>query len=208
MTDKNPITDQIRAMVQWAYSEHAGVDGSIFELFSGQKVKNPSLKPDKRSEGFSPTRIHATESRRPGQSRIPIYSGHSGGEVKRAVASLHKLEQNWIHHCYNPSSERKSRAGSVLIRDLWREYQLRLNGTHARTRLISSLMLRVQLHQSRSYPGLMRWSASRPRQFSGVISRSSWSDTYSERWEEIHAMIERLDITALMSIYRKIYKEK
>lgn len=208
-TEPNPITDQVRAMIQWAYSEQPGVDGSIFEIFSGRKTVKANLKPSRRSAGLSPTRVHATATPREGKARIPISSGRSGGEIKRAVATLPAMEQNWVHHCYNPNRDRKLAASKALIPALWASYKAQnsLHGIHNRTVILAQFMLKVQMQQAQSYPGLVRWSPSRPAEFANVVTRSSWSDTHSKRWEGIHAMILALDHRALMAVYKAIEKK-
>ena len=209
ISEPNPITDQVRAMIQWAYSEQPGVDGSIFEIFSGRKTVKANLKPSRRSAGLSPTRVHATATPREGKARIPISSGRSGGEIKRAVATLPAMEQNWVHHCYNPSRERKMAATAALVPALWAKYKEQILGSrsHNRTAILALFMLKLQMQQARSYPGLSKWSPSRPEEFAPVVSRSSWSDTHSARWEGIHKMILALDHQALMGVYRAMEKK-
>lgn len=209
ISEPNPITDQVRAMIQWAYSEQPGVDGSIFEIFSGRKTVKANLKPSRRSAGLSPTRVHATATPREGRTRIPVSSGRSGGAVKRAVSTLPANEQNWIHHCYNPVHDRKLQATLALYPALWAHYKQAIGkkGTHTRTTILAQYMLKLQLQQARTYRGLAEWSASRPAEFATVVSRSSWSDTHSTRWAEIHNMILALDHRALMGVYRAMEKK-
>mgnify|MGYP003545001224 FL=1 len=78
----NPIADQVRARLQWAYGEKESVVGSISEVFSGRRTKNPDLPRGRASAGLSATRVHATETRKPGRSHIPISGGRSGGDIR------------------------------------------------------------------------------------------------------------------------------
>lgn len=208
-SEPNPITSQIRAMIQWAYSEQAGVDGSIFEMFSGRRVKQAKLKPSRRYEGLSPTRIHATESAKQGKARIPIASGRSGGEIKRAVASLPPVEQNWIHHCYNPSRDRKHSATKTLYPALWAIYKEEggLKGSHSKSTILTMFMLKIQLQHTRTYPGLQRWNESRPEEMATVITQPSWTDTHKRRWIAVHELITRTDHRALMAMYHQMQKK-
>lgn len=194
--------DRVRAALQWAFSEKASTPGSIFEVFSGKKTKESTLRPSRRSDGLSATRIHAVESARQGSAKIPISSGRSGGDIRRAIYSLPALQQNWVNHCYNPSSSKKIEAGKVLLSGLWDQYlaQGDTAGVHARSKTIVTFMLHIQLQQARSYAGLQRWSESMPGAFQGVISRSSWCDTHRDRWRAVHGMIINLDHTAIRGI--------
>lgn len=201
--------DRVRAIVQWAYSEQGGVEGSIFELFSGRKTKTANIKPSRRYDGLSASRVHATETRKQGHARIPIASGRSGGEVKRVVDTLPSTDQHWVHWVYNPSRIRKAFAIQRLGPAMWNLYQREndLTGVHARTLVIVNFMVRIQLEQARTYPGFQKWSASRPEQFADSISRSSWSDTHSARWKSIHSMLLRLDHQALAGVGRRLAKK-
>lgn len=205
----NQIIDKTRATIQWSFSEQPGVDGSIFEIFSGKQTQAAAkLKPSRRTVGFSPTRVHATESQKTGKARIPIASGRSGGEVKRAIASIPALEQNWIHYCYNPSFERKRAALKTLEPRLWAQYKAQSDtkGIHNRTMILTLFMLKIQLQQARSFPGLQKWTESRPEAMAQAVSRSSWSDTHSKQWKSVREMILKLDYSALLCVYGKLMK--
>lgn len=211
MTEKpNPVIDQVRAMIQWAYSEQAGASGSVFEVFSGKQTKKSVLSPSKRPAGLSPTRVHAVESRKQGKSRLPIASGRSGGEVKRAVAELQALHQHWIHLIYNPSREKKASATLVLYPALWKLYvaEKGLKGSHSRTVILTQFMLKIQLQQARSFPSYSKWTESRPEMLENAISLPSWSDTYKAKWISVRAILERLDTESLMAAYNSMNSAK
>lgn len=211
MTDKgNPIIDQVRAMIQWAYSEQAGASGSVMEIFSGRQTKKSVISPSKKQEGLSPTRVHATESRKQGKSRLPIASGRSGGEVKRAVATLPPLAQHWIHLIYNPNRDKKGAAMLVLYPALWQIYvvEYSLKGSHNRTVILTQFMLKIQLQQARSFPSYSKWTESRPEMLENAISLSSWTDTYKAKWINVREIIERLDRDSLMAAYNSMNNAK
>ena len=199
----NPIADQVRARLQWAYGEKESVVGSISEVFSGRRTKNPDLPRGRASAGLSATRVHATETRKPGRSHIPISGGRSGGDIRRAVYQLPPISQHWVHHCYNPSAYKKTEADAHLAAELAERLRKTLNGKHSATQTIATLMLRLQLEQSRSYSGLLLWSASKPQQFADM-SRSSWRDTYKPIWQTLHNTIAEIDENALLALYLKI----
>ncbi len=204
--EPNQITDRARAAVQWAFLERAGASGSIFEIFSGKETKSAKLPHGRRNIGLSGTRVHAIESPKSGKSKIPIASGRSGGEVKRAIWSLPPIEQNWVQYCYNPSASKKFAVGKMLSPALWELYksQSDFHGLHGRTQVIMSFMLRIQLEQAKSYADLQQWTNSRPKQFMEIISASSWCDTHKAHWSDIHAMIERVDEQTMTSIYYQL----
>lgn len=205
----NQVIDQTRAMIQWAYSEQSGASGSIFEIFSGRQTKDTKLKPSRRTAGLSPTRVHATETQKSGKARIPIASGRSGGEIKRAVASLPSIEQSWIHLVYNPSRDRKEMATKILYPALWELYKSRHNpkGSHNRTMILTQYMLKIQLQQAHSYAGFTRWSKSRPEAMENAIKRPSWTDTFQDRWIAVRLMLEKVDNEALMGVYHRVAKK-
>ena len=199
-----PDDDKIRAALQWAFSEQSTAHGSIFELFSGREVKEAKLVPSRRTDGLSATRVHATESQKQGSAKIPISSGRSGGEIRRAVYSLPHMQQQWVNHCYNPNRAKKMESGKVLLPGIWNLYLSDTAGIHARSKTLITFMVHLQLQQARSYAGLQKWSDSLPEAFRGVISRPSWSDTHKARWEGIHRIILTLDHKAMQGIAAEI----
>lgn len=197
-------------MVQWAFSERSGVSGSIFEMFSGQKTKASKLKPSRRDHGLSPTRVYAAESARQRNSKLPISSGRSGGDIKRAISSLPPIQQHWVHYCYNPSASRKREAHEALGRLMWEEFRDRhsISGLHQTTLVVMMFMLRLQLEQARSYPGFNRWRATRPLQLEESISRSSWSETYRAHWLAMRLTIEHVDGSSLRNVFSRVTAKK
>jgi hypothetical protein len=198
-----PIADQVRARLQWAYDEKQGVVGSISEIFSGKRTKRQDLPRGRAANGFSATRVHATETRKPGRSHIPISGGRSGGDIRRAVYQLPPLEQHWVHHCYNPSTYKKNEADQHLALELFAELRDRMQGKHATTQSIALLMTRLQLEQSRSYAGFLLWSPSKPPQLADM-SRASWGETHKPTWIAIHHAMLHTDNRAMMMIYSRI----
>lgn len=203
--------DKVRARVQWFYGDRGGVSGSSAQSFAG---KGRGQQSDKRAYKRMPkvvngsvvpaevTQVHATETRRQGVSRIPVSSGRSGGNIRRAISSLSPLQQQWIHYCYNPSPQRKREALKRLGVGLWEEYkaQENLEGEHQRTRVIASAMLRLQLEQARSFPSLCRWRDRLPVELEGSVSQSEWDEKFAGFWSRMHGLIVALDREALAAI--------
>lgn len=194
--------DRTRALVQWAFSERGGVSGSVSETFCGRRTVDSRLKPSRRTTGLSATRVHAVESAKARQSRVPIASGRSGGEVLRAVGSLSALHRHWVYYVYHPNVFQKIKAVKHLKSLLWNRYQDKtdLKGVHQRSKQLAYAMLHMQLDAASSYGQFLQWRPSRPRELADRVSLQSWSDTHGDRWEDIRHMLVRVDTEAMMLI--------
>ena len=200
--------DYGRALVLWGYSEQGGAPGSVFEQFSGKgKAQSAQLKPSKVHDGYSPTRVYASESRRQKESKLPISSGHCGGFVRRAIATLPALEQSWVNHCYNPSQSRKAEAGGVVLRMAVSDFEDRHpggKGSHSKTRSMALAMLRSQINEASSYRRLCLWSDRMPPEYGETISAEQWKKTYRGYWKLARLYVLGLDNRAMTNVARNV----
>jgi len=196
--------EQARAWVRWYYEEQPSTAGSVMEVFSGKgRTQGESLKPSKSSAGFSPTRVHATETKNPKYNRVPLSTGYSGGGIRRAINALPGIHKNWVNYCYNPSRANKLEHGDLYRRRLWDLFLSEYNqsGLNVKTRTVIALMFNMQVGRAECYTGYCQWSYKRPVEFSKAIDRKMWERTYQPHWRSIRILMDRVDQEALKKVY-------
>jgi hypothetical protein len=197
-----------RALVQWYFSERGGPTGSVAEIFSGKgrHQRESGLKPSRRVDGLSPTRVHAVETRKPGVSRAPEASGRGGGSVRRAIAGLSPIHQSWVQFEYGTNLAVIRAAADQLRRlvpNRLAQYHPELSRANARTVARVALMLDDRLRGQHWYwtlsaePG----KAAPPYLEADGVSDEAWRKTYRPIWRQISAQLRAVDTEAMEQVW-------
>lgn len=162
-------------------------------------------KPERQVVGYSRshypgqawnTRVHASESRRPGNSKILIHrEDRAKNRMARSITKLQKANQAALSYFYDSNSREGKHPAKALI---WAVYLPSMAGCDAKTKTTALMMVDHLLPRYREWllQGEMR-SIKQPWTLFEEIDRDAWYRTYQKHWQAIGVAIERLDRSIL-----------